>query len=68
MADEHVQKRVTIFGAGIAGLTAAHELVERGYAVTIYDPTPPSPFDEAPCGIGGMARTQWWRAERAPGA
>lgn len=28
---------VIIFGAGIAGLTAAHELLERGYKVTIYE-------------------------------
>ena len=25
--------RVTVFGAGCAGLTAAHELVERGFSV-----------------------------------
>lgn len=29
---------VAIFGGGIAGLTAAHELSERGFRVTIYDP------------------------------
>ncbi|WP_342799971.1 FAD-dependent oxidoreductase [Nocardia sp. No.11] len=28
---------VAIFGAGIGGLTAAHELAERGFAVTVYD-------------------------------
>jgi len=27
--------RVAIFGAGVAGLTAAHELAERGFAVTV---------------------------------
>lgn len=30
-------RTVAIFGAGVAGLTAAHELVDRGYAVTIYE-------------------------------
>ncbi|OBE93644.1 twin-arginine translocation pathway signal protein [Mycolicibacterium elephantis] len=30
-------KTVAVFGAGIAGLTAAHELVERGYQVTVYE-------------------------------
>ena len=30
-----LQKHVAIFGGGISGLTAAHELIERGYAVTV---------------------------------
>lgn len=30
-------KSVAVFGAGIAGLTAAHELVDRGYTVTVYE-------------------------------
>lgn len=29
-----------MFGAGVAGLTVAHELLERGFAVTVYDPRP----------------------------
>ena len=28
---------VAIFGAGVAGLTAAHELAERGFSVTVYE-------------------------------
>lgn len=31
------RKRVAIFGAGIAGLTVAHELVHRGYEVQIFE-------------------------------
>ena len=30
-------KRVLVIGAGITGLTVAHELVERGYAVTVVE-------------------------------
>jgi len=29
--------RVAVFGAGIAGLTAAHELVRRGHEVSVYE-------------------------------
>lgn len=32
-------KRVAVFGGGPAGLTVAHELVERGFAVTVFEPT-----------------------------
>ncbi|MFE7094785.1 hydroxysqualene dehydroxylase [Streptomyces erythrochromogenes] len=30
-------QRVAVLGGGVAGLTAAHELAERGYAVTVYE-------------------------------
>ncbi|GAB2700615.1 hydroxysqualene dehydroxylase [Nocardia thraciensis] len=29
--------RVAVFGGGVAGLTAAHELAERGFGVTVYE-------------------------------
>lgn len=45
-----VKRKVTVLGAGIAGLTAAHELVERGFDVTVIDKHSQ---------VGGMARTQW---------
>jgi uncharacterized protein with NAD-binding domain and iron-sulfur cluster len=28
---------IVIFGAGIAGLSAAHELIQLGYTVSVYD-------------------------------
>ncbi|MFC8527123.1 FAD-dependent oxidoreductase [Nocardia sp. NPDC057227] len=31
-------RSVAVFGGGMAGLSAAHELVERGYQVTVYEP------------------------------
>jgi uncharacterized protein with NAD-binding domain and iron-sulfur cluster len=40
-------RSVAVFGAGIAGLTAAHELVDRGYTVTVYERK----------ALGGKART-----------
>lgn len=54
-------KKVTVFGAGVSGLTAAHELVVRGFDVTVVDPNinefvEDGTFDR---GVGGMARSQW---------
>jgi uncharacterized protein with NAD-binding domain and iron-sulfur cluster len=41
-------ERVAVLGGGVAGLTAAHELSERGFAVTVY---------EARDRLGGKARS-----------
>jgi len=40
-------KRVAILGGGMAGLAAAHEVVDRGFQVTVYEPT----------ALGGKARS-----------
>ncbi len=42
--------KVVILGAGVAGLSAAHELVERGFAVEVYEKRARSEF-------GGKARS-----------
>jgi uncharacterized protein with NAD-binding domain and iron-sulfur cluster len=42
-------KRVVVLGGGVAGLSAAHELVKRGYQVAVY---------EARRNLGGKARSQ----------
>ena len=51
---------VTIFGAGVAGLSAAHELIERGFDVTVVEKRQDA-FRPGACQVGGMARTQWAR-------
>ena len=57
-----------IFGAGITGLTAAHELVERGYEVYVVEPSD-DPWEPDLPAVGGVARTQWATIPRQdPGA
>jgi uncharacterized protein with NAD-binding domain and iron-sulfur cluster len=41
-------KRVLVLGGGVAGLTAAHELAERGFAVELHEPK---------ASLGGKARS-----------
>lgn len=43
------KRKVIIIGGGVAGMSAAHELVERGFEVTVYDKNPTYP--------GGKARS-----------
>lgn len=50
-------KAVAIFGGGMAGLSAAHELAERGYEVTVYEPA----F------LGGKARSMGVPGTASPG-
>jgi uncharacterized protein with NAD-binding domain and iron-sulfur cluster len=40
-------RSVAVLGGGMAGLTVAHELIERGFDVTVYEPT----------ALGGKARS-----------
>ena len=48
---------VTVFGAGITGLSVAHELIERGFAVQVVEKTE-SQTEEYECQVGGMAANQ----------
>jgi uncharacterized protein with NAD-binding domain and iron-sulfur cluster len=58
---------VAVLGAGIAGLTAAHELAGRGFAVTVYEPrqderigTDREPASSRPpVKLGGLAASQY---------
>src|SRR5690242_9125245 len=52
---------VTIFGAGIAGLSAAHELIERGFRVRVVERVA-SEDREYEAEVGGLARNQFGRA------
>jgi glycine/D-amino acid oxidase-like deaminating enzyme len=49
--------RVAVFGAGIAGLTAAHELAARGFQVVVYERA-------GETGAGGVAASQWHSSTR----
>ncbi|QSQ23443.1 NAD(P)-binding protein [Pyxidicoccus parkwayensis] len=63
--DRESPGRVHIYGGGIAGLTAAHELARRGFRVWLYEPA--REYDEtghperAPA-LGGLARSQFMHA------
>lgn len=52
------KRRVVVVGAGVAGMTAAHELVERGYEVEVVEAAA-DPYDSKRAVVGGMARTSW---------
>ena len=53
----HAPPRVVIFGAGITGLTVAHELIERGFDVQVVESKPG--FDrEYEVEVGGVAANQ----------
>jgi hypothetical protein len=58
------RKSVTIFGAGVTGLTVAHELMERGFHVQVWEKRRDDRQPDRGCEIGGMARSQWGTVPR----
>ena len=51
--------RVTVYGAGVTGLTLAHELITRGFAVTVVEPTMARDAEgQTHLCVGGMAASQ----------
>lgn len=63
--------KVLVLGGGVAGLTAAHELAERGYLVTVVehaqDPRPQHRLPVLTDGGRGIRRAQRRRRRRQPG-
>lgn len=58
--------RVLVKGAGVAGLTVAHELKARGAEVTIFDPRPD--FGHAASWLAGGMLAPWCERESADAA
>ncbi|MFT7304844.1 MAG: hypothetical protein ACI9P7_000102 [Candidatus Azotimanducaceae bacterium] len=55
--------RVTVFGGGVAGLSAAHELIEHGFDVQVVEERQ-SHFEEYACEVGGFAASQYERIKK----
>jgi hypothetical protein len=61
--------RAVVIGAGVAGLTAAHELAERHFKVWVVESTRDvNRHAQVSMAIGGMARTQYVAAKKVAAA
>ena len=58
-------KKVVIIGAGVAGLTAAHELIERGFRVVIYERNRPREAGGKARSVDTGAESRWYQGNGA---
>lgn len=64
-ARAHAAPRVLVIGAGITGMSAAHELIERGFNVDVLEPETSGSRPNS-AAVGGVARTPKVRLVAAP--
>ena len=67
--DDRYLAEVVVFGGGISGLTAAHELADRGFRVVVIEKKRAlNRFGHERMALGGMARSQYLRVPFEAGA
>ena len=67
--DDRYLAEVIVFGGGISGLTAAHELADRGFRVVVIEKQRGlNRFGHDRMALGGMARSQYLRVPFEAGA
>ena len=67
--DDRFLAEVVVFGGGISGLTAAHELADRGFRVVVLEKKRGlNRFGHSRMALGGMARSQYLRVPFEAGA
>lgn len=56
---EQNKPKAVVYGAGVAGLTAAHELVVRGFGVLVVEEAVEPRGARLTPAVGGVAKSQW---------